>query len=68
MALGEKGVQRSTQAIIVETVRRDIPEAVGAGAFGPGRDVDEGGGFTESGGEQEAENAPVGEGQLRIRG
>jgi hypothetical protein len=68
MALGEKGIQRSSQPIIVERVRGDVPEAVRPGAFGPSRDVDEGGGLTESGGEQKAENAPVRESQLRIGG
>ena len=68
VALGEEGVQGSAQAVIVEAVGGDVPEEVGPGAFGPGGDVDEGGGLAESGGEQEAQDAAVGEGQLRIRG
>jgi len=67
VALGEKGVQGSSQAIIVETVRGDVPEVVRPGAFGPRRDVDESGGLTESGSEQEAEDASVGESQLQVR-
>ena len=64
MALGEKGIQGSSQSIIVERVSGDVPEEVCSGAFGPGRDVDEGGGLTEAGSEQEAEDAPVGKSQL----
>src|ERR1700676_4537981 len=66
MGLGEQGVECAAEAVIVETVGGDVPQKVSPGAFGPGGDVDEGGGLTESGGEEEAEDASVGESQLRI--
>jgi hypothetical protein len=66
VALGEEGVERPPQAVIVETVGGDVPEEVGPGAIGPRGDVDEGGGLAKSGSEEEAENAAVGVSQLRI--
>ena len=67
VALAEEGVECPPQAVIVEAVGGDVPEEVGPGTIGPRGDVDEGGGLAESGGEQETEDAAVGEGQLRIR-
>ena len=66
VALAEEGVECSAQTVIVEGRGGDIPEEVGAGAFGPRGDVDECGGLAESGSQQEAEDASVGEGQLGI--
>ena len=66
VALGEEGVECPAQAVIVEAVGGDVPEEVSPGALGPGGDVDEGGGLAQPGGEQEAEDASVGESQLRI--
>jgi hypothetical protein len=67
VALGEEGVEGSSQAVIVEAVGGDIPEEVGSGISGPGRYVNEGSRLTESGGEQEAEDLAVGESELRVR-
>ena len=63
----KKASSARPEAVIVEAVGGDVPEEVGPGAFGPRGDVDEGGGLAEPGGEQEAEDAAVGEGQLGIR-
>src|SRR5437588_25095 len=58
----------SAEAIVVERVGGYVPEEVGPGALGPGGDVDEGGGLAEPGGQQEAEDASVGEGKLGVWG
>lgn len=68
VTLVEEGVKGSSEAVIVEGVGRDVPEEVGSGIGGPGRDVDEGGGLAETGGEQETEDLAVGEGPLWVRG
>jgi hypothetical protein len=67
VALAEEGVEGSSQAVVVEGVGGDVPEKVGSGISGPGRYVNEGSRLAESGGEQEAEDLTVGEGQLRVR-
>src|SRR5580704_11411455 len=67
VTLAEEGVECSSQTIIVEAVGGDVPEQVGAGALGPGGDVNESSGLAEPGGEQEAEDSSVGEGQLGVR-
>lgn len=51
VTLGEEGVEGASEAVVVEGVGGDVPEEVGCGIGGPGRDVDEGGGLTESGSE-----------------
>jgi len=66
MALGEEGIECSSEAIIVEAECGDVPEEVSPGALGPVGYVDECGGLAEPGGEQEAEDATVREGQLGV--
>jgi len=66
MALGEEGIESPAKAIVVETGGGDVPQEVGTGVFGPGRDVDEGGGLAQPGGEEEAEDAAVGENELGV--
>jgi hypothetical protein len=51
MALGEESVECSSEAVIVERIGWDVPEEVGAGAVGPGGNVDEGSGLAQPGGE-----------------
>ena len=68
VALAEEGVESPAQAVVVEGLGGDAPQEVGPGVRSPGRDVDQGGGLAEAGGQQEAEDAAVGEGQLRVRG
>ena len=67
VALGEEGVECPAEAVIVEAFGGNVPEEVGPGALCPRGDVDESGGLAEPGGEQEAEDAAVGEGELRVR-
>src|ERR1700676_5103797 len=59
VALGEEGIECAAKAIVVEAGGWDVPEEVGAGVFGPGRDVDEGRGLAQPGGEEKAEDAAV---------
>jgi hypothetical protein len=66
--LGEKGVQRSSQPIIVERVRGDVPEEVRPSAFGPAGMLMRAVGSQSRAASRKAENAPVGKSQLRIGG
>src|SRR5205823_8594363 len=68
VALAEAGVQGPAQAVVVEVGRGEVPEEVGPGLCGPGGEVDEGGGSAEPGGQQQAEDPPVGVGELGVRG
>jgi hypothetical protein len=68
VALAEESVEGSAQTVVVEALGGDVPEEVGPRVRGPGGDVDQGRGLAEAGGEQEAEDAAVGERQLGVRG
>ncbi len=68
VALAEEGVEGPAQAVIIQTLRREVPEEVGSGVGGPGGDVDQGGGLAEAGREQETEDLAVREGQLGVGG
>ena len=61
MAVFEKGVERTAQAIVVEFVGGEVPEDVGAGPLRPGRKIDQGGRLAQPGGQQQAEDLAVGE-------
>jgi len=63
---GEEGVEGTAEAVVVETLGGDVPEEVGGGGLGPGGDVDQGGRLAEACREEEAEDAAVGELQLRV--
>src|SRR6266550_480358 len=68
MALLEKGIQGTAQTIIVELVGGEVPEDVGAGLVGPGREIDQGGRLAQARGQQQTENLTVGEFELGIGG
>ena len=68
VALAEEGIEGPAQAVVVEALGREVPEEVGPAVGGPSGDIDQGGGLAEAGGEQEAEDAAVGESQLRVGG
>src|SRR5260370_26689450 len=66
VTLVEEGIQGTPQAIVVEAVGGDVPEEGGTSVFGPGGGVDQGGGLAQPGGEQETQDTPGGEGELRV--
>jgi hypothetical protein len=68
MTLFEKGVEGTTQAIVVEFIGGEVPEDVGSGLVGPGRDIDQGGGLAQPRRHQQTENLAVGEIELGIWG
>src|SRR5262249_25185517 len=68
VALGKEGVKGSAQAVVVQALGGDVPEEIGPSVLGPGGEFDEGGGLEERGGEQEAQDGAVGEGELGIGG
>ena len=64
----KKASRAQTQAIVVEFIGGEVPEDVGAGLLGPGRDIDQSGGLTQSRRHQQAEDLAVGEFELGIWG
>src|SRR5436309_8535762 len=68
VALAEESIEGTTQAVIVEAGGGDVPEEVGPGVRGPRGDVDESRRLAEAGGQEQAENAAMGEGQSRVGG
>ena len=67
VSLGEESIESSPESVIVEAVGGNVPEEVGAGAFGPGGDVDKSGGLAKPGGEEKTEDTSVGVSQLGVR-
>src|SRR5262249_32923934 len=67
VALGEKGIEGASQAVIVEAIGGEVPKEVRPGVFGPGGDVEEGGGLAQPGGQEKAEDTAMREGELRVQ-
>ena len=68
MALLEKSIQGTAQAIIVELVGGEVPEDVGARLVGSGREIDQGGRLAQARCQQQTKNLAVGEFELGIGG
>jgi hypothetical protein len=66
VTFAKESVEGTTEAIIVELFRRDVPQHFGATLLGPGRDVDQGQGLTETGCQEQAEDLAVGILELRV--
>ena len=59
MALIEEGVQRTSESIIIEFFRRDIPKDVGAGVFGPPGNITQRDRAVQPGGHKQAQGCAV---------
>ena len=66
MAVLEKGVEGTAQAIVVEFVGGEVPEDVGAGPFRPGGKIDQGRRLAQPRGQEQAEDLALGELQLGV--
>src|SRR5262249_36503297 len=66
VALAEEGIEGTAEAVVVEAVAGGVPEEGGGGGGGPGGGGGGGGRVAEACGEQQAEDAAVGELPLGI--
>jgi len=68
MPLGKESIERSSEAIVIDFLDRDLPEQVGAALLGPFRDVDQRGRSIQPRCNQKTENFSMAELSPRIGG